>query len=109
MEPPCLFCLDPVSKESIENPTGCECKISAHKDCFDKWFEEKNRIECPICHRVAIPTALTNENVRIVFVNMGDENIRRERYNSQEKATFFCCLMIMGWTIGITILEYIIN
>lgn len=102
----CLFCLDLVEKEQGENPIGCACRIVAHRSCFTKWFEQKQQLECPICHTVAVPNRIAHENIHIVYINTRDVNrTQRREMRTQDKAALFCCCLLMGWSIGLTILN----
>lgn len=107
MQPPCLFCLEPVEKQPISNPIGCHCKISSHTSCFEQWFQQKQQMECPICHTVSIPNQVAVENIRIVFVDNSNTERRERRYRGHEKAVAFCCCLLMGWAIGLTILDLV--
>jgi E3 ubiquitin-protein ligase DOA10 len=110
MQQTCLFCLDPI-KENTLNPIGCQCTIYAHQSCFHLWFQQKQQLECPICHTIAIPNPLSYENVRVVYVESPEQrtmerNIQR-RFRNQEKAIAMCCCVLFGWSIGLTILELV--
>lgn len=109
MEPSCLFCLEAVKEISTPSPLGCQCKVVAHEACFKTWFDQKQQMECPICHSISMPNRIVHENIHIVYVNTREQEDRRlaDRFRQQEKAALFCCLLIMGWTVGITILELI--
>ena len=106
MEPkPCLFCLESVEKDPMNNPIGCHCKIVAHKECFQEWFDQKHQMECPICHTLAIPNPVVLDDIRIVFVDMTREQEDTRRYKNHEKAIAFCCCTLLGWAVGISIIE----
>lgn len=107
METSCLFCLEPVTKEPLHNPIGCPCKIAAHKTCLHQWFEQRQVMECPICHTVAVPNRAMREDVQVVYVNITEQQELQRRLTSQEKAAAFCCCMILGWSLGLTILELV--
>ncbi len=102
---PCLFCLETVEKQAIPNPVGCRCNIVAHQACFETWFEQKHQMECPICHTVAIPNPMAVENIRIVYVDMTREQDYHIRYRHHEKAVAFCCCLLIGWGVGISIIN----
>ena len=101
----CLFCLEPVDTQVVTNPIGCACRISAHANCFHEWFEQKQQMECPICHTVAIPNRIAYENIHVVYINTTDVGRRQRQMRSQDKAALFCCCVLFGWSIGLTILE----
>lgn len=104
----CLFCLEPVgNKDVIPNAIGCACRIAAHPACFEQWFQQKQQLECPICHTVSIPNAVAVDNIRIVFVDATQETSRRRTYRGHEKAVACCCCLLMGWAIGITIIDLV--
>jgi hypothetical protein len=105
MKPCCLFCLEPIETSSIQNPIGCACRVTAHQPCFDQWIQRKNQMECPICHTVSIPNRSSHEAIHIVYVNSSAENLRQERSRGHDKAAAFCCCLLLGWAIGITVLD----
>ena len=107
MESPCLFCLEPIQAEQTINPIGCHCKIQAHKQCFDAWFVQKNQLECPICHAVSVPNRVLHDNIHIVYINTTEAQERERHYTQQQKAAGYCCLLLLGWSIGITILDLV--
>ena len=108
MQPSCLFCLEPVEKNGLGNPIGCSCTIQAHAACFDQWFHQKQQLECPICHTVSIPNAVAVENIRIVFVDATRERqTEQTRFRGHEKAAAFCCCLLLGWSIGLTIIDLV--
>ena len=106
MNQSCLFCLEAVEKEGQENPIGCHCKIIAHTGCFKQWFEQKQQMECPICHSVSVPNRITLDNIHVVYINMAEPR-RNRLMNGHEKAVGFCCCLLMGWAVGLTILDLI--
>jgi hypothetical protein len=107
MEASCLFCLEPVKQDSIQNPIGCQCRIVAHTQCFNAWYQQKQQLECPICHTLAIPNAVHVDNIRIVFVDTSQRSESQRRFRGHEKAVAFCCCLLMGWAIGFTIIDLI--
>lgn len=109
MEPSCLFCLEPVKVEEIRNPIGCRCKISAHKACFEQWFVQKNHMECPICHTISFPHRLTNPDVHVVYINSTQANESTTRRKQHHQAAVYCCCMLLGWAIGISVIEGILS
>jgi hypothetical protein len=109
MTPSCLFCLEPIEKNGIRNPIGCPCTVAAHQHCFDQWIQQKNQMECPICHTVSIPNPSSHQNIHIVYVNASAENRRQYRTANNEKAAAFCCCLLMGWAIGITVLDLVVG
>jgi hypothetical protein len=109
MESSCLFCLEPIREAFPPNPIGCPCKIQAHKQCFDAWFVQKNQMECPICHTVSVPNQILQDQVHIVYVQAPDLQPRQRIETQQKKAVIFCCFLIFGWSIGMTILDLIMR
>lgn len=107
MESSCLFCLEAIHEAFPPNPIGCPCKIQAHKQCFDAWFVQKNQMECPICHTIAIPNQIQNNTIHVVYVDTTHIQPRRRDENQQKKAAVFCCLLLMGWSIGMTVVDLI--
>jgi hypothetical protein len=107
MQPSCLFCLEPVQKDKLTNPIGCHCQIIAHRSCFEQWFQQKQQMECPICHTVSIPNQVAVDNIRIVFIDTSNTEARQRRFRGHEKAVAFCCCLLMGWGIGLTILDIV--
>lgn len=102
----CLFCLEEIQGNPTSNPIGCRCKIQAHESCFHHWFEQKQSYECPICHTVSVPTPIHHENIRIVVIER--QQAREERNNrTNQKAVAVCCCLLIGWSVGLTILDAI--
>jgi len=107
MEPSCLFCLDPVKQDSLQNPIGCHCKIVAHTQCFNSWYQQKQQLECPICHTISIPNPAAIDTVRIVFIDTTRRAAAERRFRGNEKAVTFCCCLLLGWAVGLSIIEAI--
>ena len=109
MEPSCLFCLESTNKETIPNPIGCACGINAHKECLESWFRQKQQMECPICHRVVVPNRSMLDNVHIVYIHQPvvEDTSMRRIWETNQKAAAFCCCLVIGWTLGLSILEII--
>lgn len=105
MDASCLFCLEPIIEQPIQNPIGCPCKVQAHKQCFDAWILQKNQMECPICHTVSIPNQMIFDNVQIIYVNTTVDDQQLRRHTQHQKAALFCCMLVIGWSIGVTILD----
>lgn len=106
MDSSCLFCLDIIKENPTQNPVGCSCKIHAHQSCFQNWFTQKERMECPICHTVAVPTPFHHDQVHVVFVERPTET-RPNR--TSEKAIAMCCCILLGWAIGLTVIELAVS
>ena len=106
MDKPCLFCLETIKENIMSNPIGCRCKVSAHQDCFEKWFHEKNQMECPICHAVSIPNRIVHDDIHVVYVHINEEN---RRVSGNDKAVGFCCCILIAWSISLSILSYVMN
>ena len=107
MQPSCLFCLETVEKDKLSNPIGCQCQILAHRSCFEQWFTQKNQMECPICHTIAVPNPVTIDDIHIVYIDTTNVIERQRRYRGHEKAVAFCCCLLMGWALGLTILDLV--
>jgi len=107
MTPICLFCLEDIHENPKPNPIGCSCTIQAHESCFHAWFQQKQSLECPICHTVSIPTQFHHENLHVVFVERRGDPESRQRSRRHEKAVTLCCCLLLGWTLGLTIFEFI--
>lgn len=103
----CIFCLEDIQEGAIQNPIGCSCKILAHESCFTLWFQQKQSLECPICHTVSVPTPFHHENLHVVFVREERRDSQERQYRSNQKAMAMCCCLLLGWSIGLTILEAI--
>jgi hypothetical protein len=63
-------------------------------------------MECPICHTVSVPNHSTQENVHVIYINTTELN-RQRQDNQHKKAAAFCCFLVMGWTIGMMVLDLI--
>ena len=109
MQESCLVCLEELKGETIVNPIGCSCKFNVHTQCFERWFQQKNQMECPICHSVSIPNRVALENIHIVYVNTTaiDRTDRREKTHGT--AVGFCCCLLIGWAIGFTVIDLLYN
>jgi hypothetical protein len=109
MLPLCLFCLEELKeREDIQNIVGCRCEIHAHSLCLQGWFQQKQQLECPICHAVSVPNPiqLVRPEVIVVHVQDPEQQGQIRRLRSQEKCVGFCCLTILFWWIGAMILEF---
>lgn len=107
MKSTCLFCLEDIEGTPAANPIGCRCKILAHESCFTLWFQQKQSLECPICHTVSVPTPFHHENLHVVFIREERRDNEEAHYRTNQKAIAMCCCLLLGWTIGLTILEAI--
>ena len=105
MEATCLFCLDPIKENNTRNPIGCQCAVHAHESCIHAWFQQKQQIECPICHTVSIPNPVSYENIQIVYIERPEVQETRRYFRANEKAIALCCCVLLGWSIGLTIVE----
>jgi E3 ubiquitin-protein ligase DOA10 len=107
MHESCLVCLEEIKEKSIVNPIGCPCKLHVHKQCFETWFQQKNQMECPICHSVATPNRVMLENVHIVYINTNAIDRVERREKSHGRAIGFCCCLLIGWAIGFTVIDHL--
>ena len=101
MEESCIFCLDPFKQNPTSNPIGCSCKIIAHESCIHAWYHQKQQVECPICHVVAI------QNPVVVYVQLSDQQQERQISRATEKAIAFCCCMLILWAISLSIIDFL--
>ncbi len=111
MLPLCLFCLEELKdSEECPNVVGCGCELHTHPQCLQAWFQQKQQMECPICHRVVLmnPVHRVEPPREFVIVHVQDtrDEERLRRIQSHEKCVGFCCLTILFWWIGALILEY---
>jgi hypothetical protein len=106
MEATCLFCLEPIQDNPAQNPIGCSCKILLHPQCLEQWWTQKQQLECPVCHTVAVPNPQINESVRVVYVAMNPEETTGIT-PSQQKCVGFCCLGFLFWSIALSILSWV--
>lgn len=108
MEPSCLFCLEQIKENRMMNPIGCQCTLQAHTHCFEQWFQQKNQMECPICHTVSVPNRMVMDTVHVVYIQT-PQVVRQNPMVGHEKAAAFCCCLLLGWPVGITILNMVMG
>lgn len=113
MLPLCLFCLEEIKEnQGCPNLIGCGCEINCHPVCLEVWFQQKQQMECPICHvvRQVNPVHRVEPPREFVIVHVqGPQNTEHARtLRGQEKCVAFCCLSLLFWWIGALILEYAI-
>jgi E3 ubiquitin-protein ligase DOA10 len=101
MEQTCLFCLESAKKNMIDNPVRCQCRIVAHKQCFEEWVESKGHLECPICHTLTFPNPIQPPQVFVIYVNE-DTNL------SSRKAKLLMSTFLIFLASSATILVYFI-
>ncbi len=102
-EQSCLFCLEIVKpSEKNQNIVGCQCQLVSHGSCLEEWFQQKNQIECPICHAISIPNPISTpqREVIIIHVNRPQEEDYIGRFQRHDKCIGLCCVMILMWWIG---------
>jgi hypothetical protein len=116
MPPLCLFCLEELKEnQGVPNLVGCGCELHTHSACLHLWFDQKQQLECPICHRVSIPNPMQSmqeqQQREIVIIRIQDPEREDQlrRLQSQEKCVGFCCLFILIWWIGAIIMEFAIK
>jgi hypothetical protein len=107
----CLFCLETIKDgEAIANPIGCQCQLSTHQRCLRAWFDQKHQMECPICHIVSTPSPFQFSDdyriIQIIHVDSSPAVRERQHIYRHDKAMAFCCCLLLGWAVGLTILEY---
>lgn len=106
-----MFCLETVKTNEIAfNPIGCNCLYKSHGNCIQSWFEQKQQYECPICHAVSLPNPVSQQVVRVVYVQREQEE-DESRFGIPErhqKCFGICCLGMIGWAIFINVLDYIL-
>jgi hypothetical protein len=111
MLPLCLFCLEEIKEnQGCPNLVGCGCEMNIHSQCLQAWFQQKQQMECPICHvvRVGNPIHRVEPPREYVIVHVQDNRNQEQiqRIRSQEKCVGFCCLTLIFWWIGGLILEF---
>jgi hypothetical protein len=98
-----MFCLEELQNEKAENPIGCRCHYSSHGSCLQKWFEEKNQYECPICHCISVPNPMLHQDpVQPIYHTIYIEHIPQGRIHNCEKKTFLFMCLIFLFTYCIT-------
>lgn len=105
MLPTCLVCLDPIKENPAPNPIGCQCRVHMHPACFQQWFEQKQQIECPICHTVSVPNRLAYDNIHIVYIQMAPDTSQERSFRTREKYMAACCCGLLLWTLVLVILD----
>lgn len=103
MEPTCLFCLEPIKDNLVQNPIGCSCKILVHPQCFQQWCHQKQQLECPVCHTVV------QTNPHIVYVIAPAPEVPSDFMNTirrHDKCLGFCCCGLLLWFVALSILSY---
>ena len=111
VEPLCLFCLEDLKEnQECPNVVGCGCEINCHSSCLETWFQQKNQMECPICHTVVQqnPSSRVELSHTYMVVHIRDPRNTEQIRNiqSREKCVGFCCLTLLFWWIAALILEY---
>lgn len=107
VETSCLFCLEELKEfEGSTNGLRCGCEVHCHSSCLQAWFQQKNQIECPICHRVNIVNPIQSREFVILRIQNPEREERYRHIQSHEKCIGFCCLTIVFWWLGAVILEY---
>jgi hypothetical protein len=104
----CLFCLEELKEsERCPNVVGCGCEVKCHISCLQAWFQQKEQMECPICHHVSVmnPIQPPREYV-IVHVQALRNEDQIQRIQFREKCAGCCCLTLLVWWIGGIILQY---
>ena len=69
----CIICLENIEPDTKFNDTICgKCDIIVHKDCINKWFNEKNKKICPIClkSKIKVYNQTNNNNYSIITFNL---------------------------------------
>lgn len=108
MLPLCLFCLEELKEDTrCPNVVGCACEVNCHPSCLQAWFQQKQQMECPICHTVAIHNPIQPPREYVIVHIQDRRNHEQIRHiESREKCVGFCCLTLVFWWIGGIILEY---
>lgn len=110
--PLCLFCLDELKEpETRQNPLGCGCEVQCHSSCLQGWFQQKQQLECPICHVVRVPNPVHRieppREYVIVRVQHEHEDQEQTNRSAQDKCIGWCCCIILFWWIGGLVLEFL--
>lgn len=108
----CLFCLETIKQDEVlPNPIGCRCTLSTHQRCLQGWFEQKHNMECPICHTIGTPMPFqisdTQHIIHFIHVDVTAQQREQQRIRGREKAVAFCCCLLLGWALGLSIIEWI--
>lgn len=88
----CIFCLENI-QDQLPNVVMCPCEYTYHAVCLEKWFEEKGRRECPICHTVTLNVYVERQDYR----------------NGIDKACgVCCCTLLFVWGIAFLVFRNMI-
>ncbi len=109
-----MFCLEPIkSTELAFNPIGCHCVFKSHGTCLQAWFQQKQQLECPICHTVSMPSPVQPVALpayQIVYVQEPPQEMNRFRITrGQQKCAGYCCIGFLLWWVALSIFEFAIK
>lgn len=112
MPPLCLFCLEELKESDVcPNVVGCGCELHTHPQCLQAWFQQKQEVECPICHTVSIPNPVRSaqqqqqQEREIVIIHVQDP-VQARHLQMREQCMATCCCMLLFWWVGGIILQY---
>jgi hypothetical protein len=66
-------------------------------------------MECPICHTVSFPHRITSTDIHVVYINMTETERIQRRWKANEKAAAVCLCMVIGWGVGLGILQAVVG
>lgn len=79
-EEPCIICLNEKNSYQMRG-LDCDCKYYIHQSCHIEYTNNKQKIECPICHTVSMDNPFLPQ--RIVHV---------KREDPQDSTCVKCCV-----------------
>ncbi len=90
---PCIICL---CEENTHQMRGidCDCKYYIHQKCHLDYTNNKQKIECPICHTISIDNPfLTGRELYVI-----KRELAEERESGCVKGCVFgcCCYFVVG-------------
>lgn len=111
MEQSCLFCLEVIKEPPLSNPVGCECKIQTHTTCIEKWFQEKQQLECPICHKSPADNMIISMPIQNMLqtVQMTHVDLREARNRKHTRIIGLCACLSLGWGLGFLIIDILLR
>ena len=118
MEQSCLFCLEVIKEPPLLNPVGCKCKIQSHRSCIEKWFQEKQQLECPICHKspadnvsiqIHVPTQAMLQTVQVNYFDIVRVSIQENRFRNHDKMIGYCACFCLLWGVAFAIVDILLR
>jgi hypothetical protein len=90
MTEPCMICLTVDQNLFFEGTPQCRCKLHIHIQCLQKWLEVNRTRQCPLCRN-----------------QWGQTPEEPDTLETTRCYTVLCLFGILGWLIGMMILESI--